>query len=183
MATQSYFIEGRRLFLRELRKEDVNDRYHSWLNDPETTQFLEIRMFPLSREEILRDVAEMDGKQDILFLAVCKKDDGSHIGNIKLGPINQIHRFADIGILIGDKACWGNGYATEAIGILSDFAFHSLNLNRLSAGMYEGNIGSFKAFENAGFKQEGILRKMRFYQGGYVDQVVMGMVRDEFIKT
>ena len=179
MDNHSYFIKGPRLFLREIRQSDVNASYYAWLNDPETTRYLEVRHSPVSMEEMTRHVSELDGRTDILFLAICQNAGRKHIGNIKLGPINNIHRFASLSILIGDKSSRGKGYASEAISVLADFAFNTLNLNRLSAGLYEGNIGSYKAFEKAGFRKEGIFRKMRYYQGKYVDQIMMGLIRQD----
>ncbi|MDA3788956.1 MAG: GNAT family protein [Desulfobacula sp.] len=182
MNEMTRFIENTHLFLRGVQLSDVNANYCSWLNDPQITRFLEVRHFPVSPEEILRFVSSMDGNYDYLFLAICQKPDGKHIGNIKLGPINQIHRFAEMSILIGDKTAWKKGFASESIKLLAKFAFDTLNLNRLSAGLYEGNTGSFKAFEKAGFKQEGVFRKMRFYKGRYVDQIMMGLLREDFEK-
>ena len=37
-----------------------------------------------------------------------------NIGNIKIDPINEIHKFGEYGILIGDKEYWGKGFAREA---------------------------------------------------------------------
>lgn len=183
METKVHFISGKQIFLREVRPEDVNDRYYAWMNDPETTRYLEIRHFPVSKEEISGYVKAMGGRKDTLFLAICQKTDGLHVGNIKLGPINMIHRFASISILIGDKTCRRKGYATEAIRILSEFAFHSLNLNRISAGLYQGNTGSLRAFENAGFSKEGVFKKMRFFKGTYIDQIMVGMLREDIEKS
>ncbi|HEY1157453.1 MAG TPA: GNAT family protein, partial [Arthrobacter sp.] len=93
-----------------------------------------------------------------LFAGIFLREGDRHIGNIKLGPINVHHRRADIGLLVGDRACWGKGYASEAIAILSDFAFGRLGLHRLTAGMYAENEGSARAFEKAGYAREGLLR-------------------------
>jgi RimJ/RimL family protein N-acetyltransferase len=81
-----------------------------------------------------------------------------HIGNIKIGPINLNHQIAPIGILIGDKNEWGNGYASEAIQIVTQFGFDKLNLMKIYAGCYESNIGSKRAFEKSGYEVEGFFR-------------------------
>ena len=56
---------------------------------------------------------------------ICLVEDGRHIGNIKLGPIQWLHRRADLSLFIGDKSCWSLGYASEAIGLVRDWAFRS----------------------------------------------------------
>ena len=81
-----------------------------------------------------------------------------HIGNIKLGPINIHHNCAEIGLIIGDKDSWGKGLASRAISIVTQFGFNQLKLAKLSAGCYENNIGSKKAFEKSGYQVEGFLK-------------------------
>lgn len=175
-----YFIEGKRIYLREVRPSDVNERYYRWLNDPEVTRFLESRYFPNSVEQIRDFVAGKLGDRDNVFLAVVLKEEDRHIGNIKLGPIQWIHRLADIGLLIGEKDCWGQGYATEAIQLFSDYAFNVLNLHKVTAGCYAPNEGSARAFRKAGFAVEGI-RKDQFYSNGaYVDEILLGLIRPDW---
>jgi len=170
-----HFLEGERIYLRDVRLSDVNESYYRWLNDPKVTRFLEIRYTPHSIEDIRRFVEEMDGKPDEVFLAICLKDGGRHIGNIKLGPINRIHRFADISLLIGEKECWGRGYATEAIAAIVRFAFNVQNLNKLRAGCYSENRGSEKAFLKVGFRREGCLQNQWISGGAFQDEILLGL--------
>jgi len=171
------FLEGERLYLRVIRSSDVNDAYYPWMNDPETTQYLESRFFPNSKESLLEYVKSFQsGNQDSLFLAIVLKEKHRHIGNIKLGPINRSHRFAGVGILIGEKDCWGKGYASEAIALLAEYAFRTLTLHKLIAGCYEPNQGALKAFKKAGFQIEGVRKKHRFFNGKYVDNILLGRI-------
>ncbi len=173
------FITGEQIYLREVRLSDVNEDYRRWLNDPEVTRYLEIRYVPHSLEDIRKYVAAMDGNPEEIFLAVCLKKNGAHVGNIKLGPINRIHRFADISLVIGEKAVWGRGIATEAIRLLARFAFDVLNLHKLKAGCYADNKGSAKAFLKAGFVQEGILKNQWQVAGKYQDELLFGLCRGD----
>lgn len=173
------FVEGERIYLREVRLSDVNENYYRWMNDPEVTQYLESRFHPNSLEGLRDYVAGKVQDRDNVFLAIVLKDGDRHVGNIKIGPINWIHRFADIGILIGEKECWGKGYAAEAIRLVVDYAFRVLNLRKLTASCYEVNHGSVKAFEKVGFVIEGV-RKQHFYcDGTYTDGVLLGLLRSE----
>jgi [ribosomal protein S5]-alanine N-acetyltransferase len=174
---EAMFLCGERLYLREIRCADVTEGYHAWLNDPEVTHHLESRFFPNSVETLQRYVAKQLEDRDSLFLAIVLKEGHRHIGNVKLGPINWIHRLADIGILIGETDCWRKGYATETIRLLADHAFKELNLHKLTAGCYATNPASAAAFLHAGFIQEGV-RKEHYYSGGvYTDLTLMGLIR------
>ncbi len=171
------FLEGDRIYLREVRLSDVGENYYQWMNDPEVTRYLEARFYPNPVERLREYVAGKLGDRNNVFLAIVLKESDRHIGNIKLGPINWIHRFADVGLLVGEKDCWGKGYATEAIRLVTHYAFNTLDLRRLTAGCYDANMGSAKAFLKAGWQQEG-LRKGHFYcNGSYVDEILLGIVR------
>ncbi len=172
--TINRFIEGRRVYLREVREEDVTDTYHRWVNDPEVTGFLESRFRPHSKEELRRYVADRAVDGSCVFLAIVLADSDRHIGNIKLGPIEPIHRRAEVGIMIGEKDCWGKGYAAECIELLANYAFDVLNLHKLTAECYANHAGSEHAFIKAGFFREGQRRNHFFWNGSYVDAIQLG---------
>ncbi len=178
-----HFIEGERIYLREVRVSDVNDDYYRWLNDPEVNRYLETRYIPQSHENIRRYVEALDGKRDEIFTAICLKEDDRHIGNIKCGPINWVHGFGDISLLIGEKDCWGKGIATEAIRLLTNYAFNVLSLRKVKAGCYAINVGSQKAFKKAGFKVEGVLKDQWIVAGKPMDEIVLGLTAESLRKA
>jgi RimJ/RimL family protein N-acetyltransferase len=173
------FIEGDRIYLREVRVSDVNENYYRWMNDPEITQYLESRFYPNSMETLQEYVKTRMGNPNEIFLAIVAKDSDKHIGNIKLGPINWTHRIGDIGIIIGEKEYWGKGYAKEAIQLMAKYAFDTLNLHKVTAGCYLPNEGAIKAFQNAGFDKEGVRKKHGYYKGKYIDSVLFGLIKEE----
>ncbi len=170
------FLEGERIYFREVRLDDVNENYYRWMNDSSVNDYLESRFYPHSLKTLEDYVLSKLGDEQNVFFAIVLKGDNRHIGNIKLGPINAIHRFADIGIIIGETDCWGKGYGTEAILLMVDYAFNKLNLHKLTAGCYVNNKGSIKAFKKAGFLQEGIRKSQYYCKGKYVDDVLLGIV-------
>lgn len=175
---KKFLLEGNRIYLREVRLSDVNANYHVWMNDPEVMQYMESRFTAHSIESIQSFVEMMLNDKDYLFLAIVVKERDRHIGNIKLGPINRTHSFADIGILIGEKDCWGKGYGTEAIRLLTSYAFTTLKLHKLTAGCYDVNKGSENAFKKVGFVVEGVRKQHRLYDGKYVDSILFGLIND-----
>ncbi|WP_028314135.1 GNAT family N-acetyltransferase [Desulfatibacillum aliphaticivorans] len=173
------FVKGNKIYLREVRESDVNENYYRWMNDYEITRFLEVRYVPHSLEQIAAYVRSLDGNRDEIFLAICDQENDRHIGNIKLGPINWIHGFGDISLVIGEKGYWGKGIGAEAISLVSAYAFNVLNLNKVKAGCYADNKGSEKAFIKAGFSREGVLKSQWRMEGGFQDEILLGLwVRD-----
>ena len=156
---------------------DANRNYLGWLKDPLVARYLECRYERHSIKKLKDYVRKIKRDPGYAFFAIVLKGENRHIGNIKIGPINRIHNSADVGVLIGDTSCWGKGLATEAIELAADYAFKKLNLHKLTAGAYECNIGSIKAFKKAGFAVEAVRKSHYFYGGRYIKGLLMGRVK------
>ena len=163
------FLHGETVYLRKLTRSDVTEDYVAWMNDGEVTQYLESGFFPRSLDELRDYVAEQMERDDVVFLSIVERDTDEHVGNIKMGPINWIHRRADIGLIIGDKQAWGNGYGTEAVELLTMYGLNRLNLRKITAHCYESNDGSKRVFQKAGYESEALLEDHVFCDGEYVD--------------
>ena len=153
------------------------------MNDPETNQYMETRFSPQSSDDIKNYVMKMKEDSSVLFMAIISRNDNRHIGNIKLGPISRHHQRAYISFFIGDKSYRGKGIATEAVRLLSDYAFRDLSLAKVIGGCYSNNSGSKKVFEKAGFKLEGILKKQFRYENEFVDELCFAKFADEISNT
>lgn len=176
----SHFIDGKRIYLREVREEDVGETYYAWMNDKEINQYMETRYYPQGMEALRDYLKSHRQKADEPWFAICLQDTGQHIGNIKLGPINFHHRTADVSYFIGEKDCWGKGYATEAIGLVVRFAFEVLDLYKVNAGTYARNVGSQRALEKNGFVREGVFKKHAFFKGDREDTFRFGLLREAY---
>jgi [ribosomal protein S5]-alanine N-acetyltransferase len=183
-------ISGERLTLRILTPDDIagelGEHYVAWMNDSDITQFLESRWQTHTMESVRAFVAAMHASQRDFQFGMFLNESGSqtgsqtglHIGNIKIGSIDQNHQRGDVGLLIGDKAAHGKGYATEAITLATRIGFEELNLRKLTAGMYAPNVGSYKAFIKAGWSDAGVQKAHYFYNGGYVDGLLVEKCRE-----
>lgn len=170
------------IILRPLTFADCQDYYLNWLNDKEVNQYLETRWNSQSIETIKDFVTSVnESSHSYLFAIIYNK----HIGNIKIGPIHPIYKYADISYFIGEKTAWGKGIASRAINLVTDFAFTKLNLNRVEAGAFEQNIGSQKALLKNGFKQEALYRKKAFLQkdDDYCDLYKYAVLKNEWRKN
>lgn len=68
---------------------------------------------------------------------------------------------AEMGYWIGEPF-WGKGIVTEAVKLISKYAFESLGVNRIFSGVFEYNPASMKVLEKNGFVKEGIFKKAVF---------------------
>ena len=159
---------GNLVYLRPLVLEDVTEDYVAWMNNYEIVKYTESRFFVHTRKSIEEFVQNSNNTNTFTF-AIIAKEENVHIGNIKLGNVNWIHRHGDIGLIIGRKEYHGRGIATEAINLLTDYAFKHLNLHKVWCGIYEPNIGSLRAFQKAQYEIYAKAPSHCFFEGKYVD--------------
>lgn len=109
--------------------------------------------------------------------AICLDDEV--IGAIGLKMREDVfRRGAEVGYWIGE-AHWGNGLATEALGGITRYAFETLGLRRLSAGVFANNPSSARVLEKAGFRREGIERGAVEKDGAVLDHLLYGKLCDD----
>lgn len=176
---ENIIIEGERICLRPIGIKDVGQEYVDWLNNQEINQFLESRFTKHTIESVRAYVSKFAMDDSIIFLAIIRKEDNKHIGNIKCGPIDWHHKRGDVGFMVGDKSVWGKGYATEAIKLFTDYLFNIMKLHKITAGAYANNIGSIKALKKSGFFEEARLKEHAFSMGAFVDVVLMAKINKE----
>ena len=157
-----------RLYLRLVTPDDF-ERSMRWLNDQEVTRWMQ-KPYPMTYEKMYAYFNAM--KEPNLYLAICTKDDafplyGLYIGNISLRDNSADKYYSEISIMIGDKEQWGNGYAAEAIVLLTDYCFRKRNIHKVMAGAVSCNYACIKAFESAGYLQETLELDSVFADGEY----------------
>jgi RimJ/RimL family protein N-acetyltransferase len=158
----------------------LNEQYLGWLNDPEINRYLESGIFPSTKDELEKFYQQVTNSRDQVILAIVDNETHQHIGNVKLGPINWVHRKATFGILIGDKQFWGRGIGEEATRLMIEYGFFRLNLRRIELGVYAEHEVAMRSYEKVGFRIEGRFRENMFHEGQYKDSLWMGLLRSEY---
>ena len=174
-------LEGEKVTLRSLMVEDCNEVYVSWMNDPEINRYLETRWSVqdlASIKAFVQDIAESD--HSTLF-GIFRKSDSTHIGNIKIGPVNSQHLYADVSYFIGDRSSWGNGYATESVDLVTRFGFEVMGLKKCMAGSYSGNVSSCRVLEKVGYIQEGCFSNQLKGPDGREDHIMFGLSCNQYL--
>ena len=93
-------------------RKNIDKNYLRWMNDFEVHKYTEQKYKKHTIQSIRKFVKEkIKVRQSFLYGIFFPK----HIGNIKLGPINFYHRYAEISYFIGDKQFWGRGITAKAI--------------------------------------------------------------------
>jgi flavin reductase (DIM6/NTAB) family NADH-FMN oxidoreductase RutF len=102
------------------------------------------------------------------------------IGYGQIAAIDRHNRRCQLGITIGDKSRWGQGYAREALVTVITYAFEELQLHRIAADAYDFNLRSIRLFEGLGFRREGALRQHVRKREHFADELQYSLLRDEW---
>lgn len=172
------FLSGERVYLRPFERDDL-PIIQVWVNDPELRwQIGEVR--PSSQYDMEAHYEKIRDDASRVWFAVVTKADHRVIGEAGLLRMFPPWRTTDLTMIIGDKQAQGQGYGTEAIRLLLDYAFGALNFHRVAIGVVGTNERALRFYEKVGFKREGIQRDGYFHDHAYHDFVMMSILEDEF---
>jgi len=173
-------ITGKKTRLRALEKSDLA-KVLEWLNDEEVMWFWAEPCNTQSLAQLeqwfarLQEAAGYSSKEFII-----ETEEGIPIGRLNYHDLDTKHQRTEVGFQIAEKEYWGRGYGTDAVIAFLDYLFNELGLHRVYLRLENYNTRALKCYEKCGFTQEGILRHHAFARGEYHDEVMMGILRDEF---
>jgi RimJ/RimL family protein N-acetyltransferase len=173
-------LEGDRVVLRPVQAWDRERLY-------ELVETIEMRALssndpplPLSLEEVeARDKRWIEERSvDSAWFAI--DVDAELIGICGLHTIDHYQQRADVGIRIG-KPYWRQGHGQDAVRTLLDYGFRHLNLAKISLRVLADDERAVGAYRKAGFVEEGRLRAHAWYDGARHDELVMSVLREEWV--
>ena len=174
---------GERIMLREFEQNDLGEM-RKWITDPDSTRYLsDTFVVPQTWEQTAGFLdALLSGSKPGVNLVIADIMTGDYLGQCDLMNVTDYSRKAELAIVLGPEH-QGNGYGGEAIELLLELAFCHLNLNRVHLRVSSQNARALACYERAGFAREGVLRQDSFSGGEYRDTVIMGILRDEWLRT
>lgn len=170
-----------RVRLRPLRETDADDlfalqsdlRVMRYWSHPAWTE----------REQAVQRIAQLErdrATSEFYTWAVTQDGSDALIGTVSLFAIHREQRRAELGYALA-SALWGRGYATEMLRPAIDFAFNTLDLERLEADIDPRNEASCRLVERVGFVREGLLRERWRVAGEVTDSAMYGLLRREHV--
>jgi RimJ/RimL family protein N-acetyltransferase len=165
--------------LRKLEPRDIEALY-TFKNDPEVATLL--GGFSTGYAE--RDLAEWleyhRKRADEVLWTIASADTDECLGHVGLYRIDHRVRSAEFAIMLGHKPSWGQGLGKRVSAFVIDYGFDWLNLNRLELEVLASNKRAIALYEALGFRREGVKRQAQFKAGGYVDVILMAVLREEW---
>lgn len=175
-------FESNRIKLRKVESDDL-EKYHSWRNDMDvmnsSNPSLDLYTLEDTKEFVEKVLINSNSSKSYIIV---DKEKQVAIGIISLINIDFKNRNAECIIDIGEKGFWGNGYGTEALTILLNYAFQELNFHRVSLRVFSFNEKAIKLYNKLGFQKEGTTRQCLYRNGKWHDIIQMGILKDEYTR-
>ena len=171
-------ITGQRLYLSPFDAADtaIQAQWTEWMNDRGVSDTFDGHHQLVNIAVAKKTLESLKG----YFFAIVLLEGDAHIGHISLHDIDHLHRHAFLGIVIGDSARRGNGYGAEAIRLVLDYGFNTLNLHSIMLSVHADNHPGIACYKKAGFQYAGRRREWVFKEGQYVDLLYMEILDREF---
>ena len=182
-------IIGERVRFRGVERADI-PKFVEWLNDPEVQEGILVH-YPISQADeegwfermLTRPTDERVMGIEVKETALDGKAESWRlVGTCAFDHIDWRVNAAEFGIIIGDKSYWNRGVGTDAVRLIIEHGFKTLNLNRIFLHVFTTNPRAIRAYEKAGFSVEVRERQAEYKHGKYIDVLLMGLLKDEYLK-
>ncbi len=172
-------LQGRKVTLRPGTDSDI---YYllRWYNDHELNKLAGWNNVRATPDNIRYNIKRSFGNDPMNLMIDNEK--GTPIGTIQLYGFSEQDKSCNLGIRIGDKDHWGKGYGEDAVRTILDYAFMKVDIYRVALKVYEYNERAVKCYLKCGFSDEGRTRRSAYVDGVFYDEVIMGILKSDYIK-
>ena len=174
-------IETERLLLRRFTVNDAQEMFNNWASDRDVCMYMrwnQHKSIEETKTMINRWLDSYD-KSSFYLWAISLKKNEKLIGSIGLFVVNENDCCGDVGYAIG-KTFWRQGFATEALKSVLDFAFINVGFNRIETYHSLNNPGSGKVMQKCGMTFEGLARQKYKSILGFEDSNMYAILKEDF---
>ena len=169
-------IYGKGIYLRRMLREDIDVAYELCVND-EVLKYNGGKVGYTSKEYLKENYKYFQVESMKKYVIVNSK--GTVVGTISYRRSDYVTDVYYISIAIG-KQYWRHGYAYESIRALLRYLFERKKAHKVELEVVEENIAAIECYKKCGFIEEGKRRKKYYYNGKYLDTVLMGILEEEY---
>ncbi|HRK81305.1 MAG: GNAT family N-acetyltransferase [Saprospiraceae bacterium] len=162
-----------RLCLREISMADAPDLF-ALRSSPEMMRFVPrpVHTRMEETEELLSKVLQGQQEGQSILWCICLPDAPKLLGTIGLWNWDQDNHRAEIGYILHSD-CRGRGFMPEAVEAATEFGFRQMGLHSIEAIVNPENTASARVLLKCGYVQEAHFRENCFFNGKYLDSLVL----------
>ncbi len=173
-------LQGPRIRLTAVAKTDL-PTISVWYEDTAYSRMFDATpAVPKSQAQLEQWLEGVYKAKDSFLFAVRPLDEETLLGYIELDTILWAHQNCWLGIGLGNREHWGQGYGRESMELALNFVFRELNLYRVQLTVFSYNERALKLYDKLGFKREGVFREFIQRDGGRHDMILFGLLRQEW---
>ena len=176
-------IKVKKVNLCAVEKKDLRQLMH-WRNNPDFRRyFREYRELNMQQQKNWYEEKVLKDSSTIMF-SIRRPKDSSLLGCCGLVYISWPYKHADLSLYVGwrDSYIDDHGYAEEACGLLLDYGFGELGLNKVWTEIYIFDKKKKRLYDKMGFHIDGVLRENYFYEGRFWDSYILSMLASEWLR-
>ena len=171
-------LHGEQVGLRARQPEDIATLHAELYEDVETKSRADIRPWrPVGPEASPYAIGEP--REDAAVFSIVHLPDGDLVGEALLWAIDLHNRSAHLGISLR-PGYRGRGLGTDVVRVLVRYGFEVRGLHRLQVDTLADNAAMIAAARAVGFTLEGTLRRASWVNGAFADEVVLGLLAEEW---
>ena len=172
-------LDSTRLRLVAFGPAHLTERYVAWLNDRDVVRYSEQRFTRHSLETCATYARSFQGTPHFLWAIEAHTPPLGHIGNLN-AFLDERNRTADLGILIGDKAAWGQGFGREAWRMACAYLLRSTRVRKITAGTLANNTAMLAVMRATGMVEDGRRARQVLVDGVEVDVIHAALFREDY---
>ena len=182
MNTQSVTIHTTRLRLEAFSETHLGEQVVAWLNDPEVVRYSDQRHRQHTIDTSRAYLESFAGSPNCYWAVIAREIPEIMIGTVT-AYVDENNSVADVGLLLGEKGYWNNGYGSEIFLAVVDWLFSRRKMRKITAGTMAVNAGMLGVMRKVGMREEG--RRARYYllDGREVDMVYATVFAENWKKV
>ena len=173
-------LESKRLIFRSVEESDVHEVFLLRSN-PETMKYIPR---PLAKNqndalEHIQMIRTTIQKNEGINWAVCLKEKKSMIGVAGFYRLSLQNYRGELGYMLLPEY-HNQGFVTETIRTLLEYAFHTLQFHSIEAIIDPENIASERVLQKNGFTKEAHIKENEYWDGRFLDTVIYSLLKRNF---
>jgi len=178
---QSPILTTNRLQIAPFTEIHCTEDYVGWLNDPNVVRYSGQRHIQHTLDSCRAYIQSFTNSPHYFWVVLQRSPEVPRPIGTLTAYLDHANAVADVGIMIGDKSAWNQGYGFEAWIAVFQYLFDRVNTRKITAGTLSVNQPMLALMQKAGMCSDGIRIRQAIWEGSEVDIIHMAAFRESWL--